>query len=939
MRMWASLLAGISGLRKRFFAKHDDSTALISRRGLFAVGLLAVVGALMIWHPSIAQQQNTTNGVTEGIGNAIAIAVGYIVDLMLGLVGQLLLIMIGALIWVAQYNGFVTAIPVAQGWTIVRDITNMFFIVIMLIYAFGTILGVDAYSAKGGAIVRLLIMAVVVNFSRTICGLLIDASQVVMLTFVYGFKEAAGGNFADALGITKLMQMRQDGTATPWSVTVSLMLALLMTCIALMVVVVMTICLVVRIVMLWLLIVLSPLAFLTRSAPGSFAKGKYADWWKKFTAQLVFGPVMAFFLWLALVSVGSADFAGQGFPPMTSGVGNVGTVSGNASEAFADIQIQKFIIAICLLFGGLQMAKEVADNMSVLSAAKDKVKGAYSSVKGAYQGAKSVAKAGAWTAGKAGSAGIALVDVTTGGKGTKAKNWALTQVAKAPLIGASAEAKMARDKEANQQLAKKAGSRAAVANEELVKARANEKISALGMDGQIERNEYQKRRVQDLAKKSKNGTLTEDERQEYFRLSKSIKKHGEKFGDESGKKVLSDIEKKNPALIINENEKDGAERRRQADAFTKSARSLNKQDLADMDPAALKNPQLQAFLSPKQVLEAQKIATGENLETLEKLGGNEAEIRANQDALKRGANAFGLLSEQERAQRVSTMSKEELKELAGNPAIGAENFGGSVLANAISAQKADAIADKIAPTLTAAQLEGNEALAEQIAAGISASTLASLPKEVGDALRLRVAESGDSARALEGGARMEQAFTGYGKDGNFEAPVDAKAFEEYLQGGLASKRAGSVPADAIARNGGVNDISISMIKNLEAGDLTKMFKDGKSGQVSELLSALEKFSKVDTSDQAAVDKFIVQNGGVNASEKELRDVMAKATQMLKDASGANSPIRAAQQEKATQRMIESASRKAAESENRRQAFEQKLLKRIPKRDRRTSRNK
>ncbi len=936
--MWASLLVGISGLRKRLFARHDDSPSLITRRGLVVVVFLVVFGTLFVSHPSVLAD-NTSNGVTEGIGNAIATAVGFIIDLMLGLVGQLLLIMIGALIWVAQYNGFVTAVPVAQGWTIVRDVTNMFFIVIMLIYAFGTILGVDAYSAKGGAIVKLLIMAVVVNFSRTICGLLIDASQVVMLTFVYGFKEAAGGNFADALGITKLMQLKNEGTVSAWSVTVSLMLALLMTSVSLMVVVVMTICLAVRIVILWLLIVMSPLAFLTRTAPGSFAKGKYADWWKKFTAQLVFGPVMAFFLWLALVSVGSSEFSGQGFPPMNSGVGNVGTVNSNASEAFGDIQIQKFIIAICLLFGGLQMAKEVADNMSVLSQAKDKVKGAYSAAKGVYDRGKTVAKGTAKVAGVAGSAGIGLVDIASGGRGTKAKNWALTQAAKVPLIGGAAEAKLSRDKAANEEVAKKAAGRASKASEELVKSRANEKLSAVTMDGQIERNEFQKKRVQDLAKKSKKKQLTQEERQEYFRLAKSIKKHGDKFDDDSGDKVLEGIEKRNPSLIVDENEKDPAERKRQAEAFVKSARSLNKQDLADMDPDALKgNAQLQAFLSPKQVLEAQKIATGDNLEALERMGSNESEIKAYQEGLRNRADVFAFNSEQDRAARVSGMSEDQLKELAGNPGVGAEAFGGSVLQAAVAAGTAGALADKLAPTLSAQTLEDNDALADQIARGISASSLASLSKDVGDVLRERVAET-DPAKAMAGGAKMEQVFGGYGGDGSFDTVENRAAFEKYLQDGLTDKRAGSIPADAIARNGGINDVSISMIKNLEVSDLQKMAKDGKTGQVSELLSAMEKFSKVDTSDQAAVDKFIVENAGVTVNEQELRAVMTKAAQTLADSAGANSPIRAAQQEKATMRAVEAAARKAAEAENRRQAFERKLLGRIPKRDRRTSRNK
>ncbi len=935
MRMWSSFKAGFASLRKRFSA-NVESSSVISRRGFFAVALLVVVGTLVTVHPSYA----------SGIEDFVAQAVGNVVQLLLFLVGNLLLIMIGALVWVAQYNGFVNSVPVLQGWSIVRDITNMFFIVIMLIYAFGTILGVEAYSYKKG-LVNLMIMAIVVNFSRTICGLLIDASQVVMLTFVYGFKEAAGGNFADALGITKIMQMKESGdtSVTALTVTISLLLGLVMTGIALMVVVIMTISLAIRIVILWLLIVLSPLAFLTRAVPGSVGKGQYAKWWKMFTSQLIFGPIMAFFLWLSLVSVASPDFTKtgpDGFPSAAAAGANSEAQLGGVSQAFQDTNIEQFIIAICLLVGGLQMAKEVADNMSVLGKAGDMAKGAYGRAKSAYQGGKAAVVGGAKAAGAVGGAGIGLADMASGGRATTAKNWALTQAGKVPFVGGAAEAKLARDKAANQDIAKKAKGRAEVANEEIVKSRSGEK--ALTMDGQIERNEYQKKRVQDLANKSKKESLNEAERREYFSLSKSIKKHGKKFGDSSGDDVLSKIEKKNPALIIDANEKDPKERKRQEDAFTKAARATSKQDLADMDPAAL-TPQLLANLSAKQVMEAQKIATGDNLEKLEKMGSNEAEIKQYQENLRGRADVFGVTSESERAKRVGGMNADELRELASDPSVRAEHLDGAVLSAIVANGNAGAIADKIAPTLDAKTLSGDEALAGQIASGISASALAALPNEIGAILRPLVANGSgesDKNRALLGGASMEQAFKGYGKDGNFDAPENLAGFEKYLQEGLTAKRAGSVPAEAIAKNGGLNDVAITMINNITGGNLQSMAKDGKTSQVSEVIAAAAKLAAVDTNDQAAVDKFITGNPGITSTEKELRAAMTNAALLVADTSGASNPIRAAAQEKNMWKEAQAEIRKEgqeARAREGRQRASDKMTRKLLKKNKGTSRSK
>src|SRR5688572_16403838 len=124
-----------------------------------AAGFIVVGGIFLVTRPAHA-----------GIGDIFLLGIAWIFQVFTGWVGNLLPIIVGALIWVAQYNGFVTSAPVANGWGIVRDVTNMFFILVLLVIAFGTILGVDAYSYRNKMLSRLLIMAVVVNFSRTICG-------------------------------------------------------------------------------------------------------------------------------------------------------------------------------------------------------------------------------------------------------------------------------------------------------------------------------------------------------------------------------------------------------------------------------------------------------------------------------------------------------------------------------------------------------------------------------------------------------------------------------------------------------------------------------------------------------------------------------------------------------------------------------------------------
>ncbi len=364
-------------LRRMFSDKTRGKRAF-----MIAALLLVAVAAFAPAHPAYA-------GIGADAGDYVLITFATIIHAIVDFVGQLLLIIVGVLIWVAQYNGFATNAAVASGWSITRDIANMFFIGVLLMMAFATILGAEKYSYKG-QLTGFLIMAVVVNFSRTIAAFLIDMSQVVMLTFVNGFNEAAGGNFADAFHITQLMQLQPVDDSTghqAWSVVIALLLALVMVTISLGVVIIMTVVLTVRIVYLWLLIVISPLAFFTRNVPGDAASGYYKKWWSMFTKQVLVGPFMAFFLWLSLAAVANNTLTSDGFPSTGPGGEALTTVNGDASAEFKQTEIQSFIIAICLLLGGLQMSKELSS--TAVGWGSSIAKGAGGLVK---KGAKSLAK-------------------------------------------------------------------------------------------------------------------------------------------------------------------------------------------------------------------------------------------------------------------------------------------------------------------------------------------------------------------------------------------------------------------------------------------------------------------------------------------------------------------------------------------------------------------
>jgi len=212
------------------------------------------------------------------------------------------------IIQIAGYNGYLDSTAVNIGWVMVRDITNMFFVIVLLLVAFGTILGLEQYEWKK-MLVKFFFAAVLVNFSRTICGVIIDLGQVVMITFVNGIAATAGGNLINAFGLTDIFSL--SNTASPDQITNKTELfgaavgAIVFAALTLGIMLVFVFMLVSRLIVLWILIVLSPFAFVLSVIPQT---QKFASqWWSEFGNHVVVGPAVVFFLWLSFAVVGNGQ--------------------------------------------------------------------------------------------------------------------------------------------------------------------------------------------------------------------------------------------------------------------------------------------------------------------------------------------------------------------------------------------------------------------------------------------------------------------------------------------------------------------------------------------------------------------------------------------------------------------------------------------------------
>lgn len=309
---------------------------------MFGLTVLVLTGVFLVAKP--------IGAVGPVIGGLITTALNSIFYIVAGFLSWLVTIIIDLIVRFAQYNNFLKTEVVTTGWSLLRDLANMFFILVLLVIAFATVLKQEKYSYKT-LLAPLLIMAVLVNFSKMICGLVIDFAQVIMLSFVNAFKDIGPGNLVKMFNIDKqwdvVPQTALGWITGDWGSVVSSLLGVFISFIALIVTGIVCILLVLRIVALWILIVLSPMAFIFYVLPGA---QKYAKQWQdKFVNQVIIGPVLAFFLWLAFYAFQMGDLKSPPGRDLQMGI----TQAGSSNE-FA-----QFVFATAMLVAGLLAAQQL----------------------------------------------------------------------------------------------------------------------------------------------------------------------------------------------------------------------------------------------------------------------------------------------------------------------------------------------------------------------------------------------------------------------------------------------------------------------------------------------------------------------------------------------------------------------------------------------------
>ncbi|MFH0819052.1 MAG: hypothetical protein V1898_03600 [Patescibacteria group bacterium] len=297
--------------------------------------------------------------------------------LFIFIAGQLGTWLTGMMVWASGFTGFTNISVVTETWMVVRDLCNLLFIVMLLIIAFATILQIESYSYKK-LLPKLIIVVLLINFSQMICGLAVDAAQVVMLTFVNAYSGAAKQGFYQLFQLKDLVDLGWDKEIDAVSTVagangkknwqnMDYLLAVFASGVMLTLICVIMITifltLVARIVFIWTLTILSPLAFVASILP--ITQKYYQRWLSMFGRYIAVGPLLAFFVWLALFVVVKAGDSGISSQLTIPGSGLVdGPSNLTVTKALEPDVFINFTIGCMMLMIGIKLAQEMSSEIS-----------------------------------------------------------------------------------------------------------------------------------------------------------------------------------------------------------------------------------------------------------------------------------------------------------------------------------------------------------------------------------------------------------------------------------------------------------------------------------------------------------------------------------------------------------------------------------------------
>jgi hypothetical protein len=195
------------------------------------------------------------------------------------------------------------------GLSITKNFANMGFILFLVVIALATILRIEEYKAKK-TLPTLIIIALLVNFSPVFCGVIIDFTNIVMNFFLSKISGINGFVNIIMMSANSLWNSLWNSGLDLWAnigAAMQVIIGLAFNWFAAFILVLFCALFIMRYIMLWILVILSPIAFVSYILPITRRGGSllnWKEWWKQLVSWSIIGITAGFFLYLGFEMIG-----------------------------------------------------------------------------------------------------------------------------------------------------------------------------------------------------------------------------------------------------------------------------------------------------------------------------------------------------------------------------------------------------------------------------------------------------------------------------------------------------------------------------------------------------------------------------------------------------------------------------------------------------------
>ena len=244
--------------------------------------------------------------ISDPIGTISAAIMNVIIDIVAGICEFILGLASQMLTWSITAGGIDQtgreSPAVTEGWNLTRGLANSALIIGLVIIAINIILGKEEEQAKK-TLINFVIIALLINFTPLICGFLIEGANIIARGFVgEGITNEMSNQLLNGLASVKNGNLLE---------TLILVLFLLVfSIISFVVHILYSLLFLARTVILWILIIVSPIALATKVFPKSNAVKKFFpsilywdDWYEMFLQWVIIVVPAAIFIHLSNIVI------------------------------------------------------------------------------------------------------------------------------------------------------------------------------------------------------------------------------------------------------------------------------------------------------------------------------------------------------------------------------------------------------------------------------------------------------------------------------------------------------------------------------------------------------------------------------------------------------------------------------------------------------------